>query len=236
MRSWTTLTQQAFALLLVAPTEVQYADSAVGVESWKQVRHIPLALCSAAVCATQGSQTVAHAHLHSGQLDAPPKGAQGVTTDHPVPVTARLAQLLPLSATQYVWPLHITCPPKVLGPTPGVVLHRLYCMVGTDTFKATAATGSAEQTSASAVARRFRLGDDIVVARGRSVGCVHTVAGDFTPYCCDRHWFPPPKVPRPRTQQLVGGSLQLHQCLAHLGAVRSCACSGVSEASLQSSS
>jgi len=32
-------------------------------------------------------------------------------------------------------------------------------------------------------------------------------------------------VPRPRTQQLVGGSLQLHQCLAHLGAVRSCACS-----------
>lgn len=172
MRSWTTLTQQAFALLLVAPTEVQYADSAAGVESWKHVRHIPLALCSAAVRATQGSQTVAHAHWQSGQLDAPPKGAQGVTTDHPVPVTARLAQLLPLSATQYVWPLHITCPPKVLGPTPGVVLHRLYCPVGTDTFKATAATGSAEQTSASAVTRRFRPGDDIAVARGRSVGCV----------------------------------------------------------------
>jgi hypothetical protein len=136
------------------------------------VRHIPLALCSAAVRATQGSQTVAHAHWQSGQLDAPPKGAQGVTTDHPVPVTARLAQLLPLSATQYVWPLHITCPPKVLGPTPGVVLHRLYCPVGTDTFKATAATGSAEQTSASAVTRRFRPGDDIAEARGRSVGCV----------------------------------------------------------------
>jgi hypothetical protein len=147
------------------------------------VRHIPLALCSAAVCATQGSQTVAHAHVHSGQLDAPPKGAQGVTTDHPVPVTARLAQLLPLSATQYVWPLHITCPPKVLGPTPGVVLHRLYCMVGTDTFKATAATGSAEQTSASAVARRFRLGDDIVVARGRSVGCVRQLETLLRTYC-----------------------------------------------------
>lgn len=77
-RSCTTLTQQAFAPLPVAPTEEQKADRAATPSSAQQARNIPLALCAAA-----------------------PSGAHGVTTLQPVPKTARLPQLL-WSATHKV--------------------------------------------------------------------------------------------------------------------------------------
>ena len=42
--------------------------------------------------------------------------AHAVTTDQPLPVTARLPHALPASATQYCWPPQETRPPQVFGP------------------------------------------------------------------------------------------------------------------------